>query len=72
VLDELLGDILDNGVIKSFFASLKTEPTARPNDRARNVARADVFEDIERFYDAFRKRRRRAVSANATPSEKFK
>ena len=35
----------------SFFSSLKTEPTVPIVYRTRDAARADVFDDIERFYN---------------------
>lgn len=37
--------------MESFFSSLKTEQTARKVYRTRDEARADVFDDIERFYN---------------------
>jgi putative transposase len=37
--------------MESFFASLKTERTARKMYRTRDEARADVFDYIERFYN---------------------
>ncbi|MDR6955771.1 putative transposase [Ancylobacter sp. 3268] len=36
---------------QSFFSPLKTERTARKVYRTRNDARADVLDDIERFYN---------------------
>ena len=43
------------GVSRSgFHASLKTERTAGETYRTRNEARADVFDYIERFYNATR------------------
>jgi Integrase core domain len=41
--------------MESFFSSLKTERTARRTYRTRNEARADVFDYIERFYNAIRR-----------------
>jgi transposase InsO family protein len=41
--------------MESFFSSLKTERTARKIYRTRNEARADVFDYIERFYNATRR-----------------
>jgi putative transposase len=49
------GDVWDDAAIESFFSSLKTERTARKTYRTRNEARADVFEYIERFYNAVRR-----------------
>lgn len=43
------GNCWDNAAMESFFSSLKTERTARKTDRTRDEARADVFDDIERF-----------------------
>ena len=41
--------------MESFFSSLKTERTARKTYRTRNEAKADVFDYIERFYNAIRR-----------------
>jgi putative transposase len=41
--------------METFFSSLKTERKARKMHRARDEARVDVFEHIERFYDAKRR-----------------
>lgn len=49
------GDVWDNAAMESFFSSLKTERTARKTYRTRNEARADVFDYIERFYNATRR-----------------
>ena len=49
------GNVWDNAVMESFFSSLKTERTARKVFRTRNAARADVFDDIERFYNPRRR-----------------
>ena len=46
------GNVWDNAAMESFFSSLKTERTARKTYRTRNEARADVFDYIERFYNA--------------------
>jgi putative transposase len=40
--------------MQSVFSSLETECTARKTYRARNEAKADVFDYIERFYNAVR------------------
>lgn len=41
----------DNAAMESFFSSLKTERVSRRIYRTRNEAKADVFDDIERFYN---------------------
>ena len=41
--------------MESFFSSLKTERPARKTYHTRNEARADVFDYIERFYNAVRR-----------------
>ena len=49
------GNVWDNAAMESFFSSLKTERTARRTYRTRDEARADVFDDIERFYNPARR-----------------
>jgi len=49
------GNVWDNSAMESFFSSLKTERTARKVYRARDEARADVFDYIERFYNPSRR-----------------
>jgi putative transposase len=49
------GNVGDNAAMESFFSSLKTERTARKVYRTRNDARADMFDDIERFYNPKRR-----------------
>ena len=49
------GNVWDNAAMESFFSSLKTERTARKIYRTRSEARADVFDYIERFYNAIRR-----------------
>ena len=49
------GNVWDNAAMESFFSSLKTERTARKTYRTRDEARADVFDYIERFYNAKRR-----------------
>ena len=49
------GNVWDNAAMESFFTSLKTERTARKIYRSRNEAKADVFDYIERFYNAIRR-----------------
>jgi putative transposase len=46
------GNCWDNAAMESFFSSLKTERTARKTYRTREEAKADVFDYIERFYNA--------------------
>jgi putative transposase len=41
--------------MESFFSSLKTERTECKTYHTRNEARADVFDYIERFYNAVRR-----------------
>lgn len=48
------GNVWDNAAMESFFPSLKTERTRRTY-RTRDAARADVFDDIERFYNVARR-----------------
>ena len=49
------GNVWDNAAMESFFSSLKTERIARKTYRTRNHARQDVFDYIERFYNAKRR-----------------
>jgi putative transposase len=49
------GHVWDNAAMESFFSSLKTERTARKAYQTRNEAKADVFDYIERFYNAIRR-----------------
>ena len=49
------GNVWDNAAMVSFFSSLKSERCARRTYRTRNEARADVFDYIERFYNAVRR-----------------
>jgi len=49
------GNCCDNAAMESFFSSLKTERTARKIYRTRDEAKADVFDYIERFYNAKRR-----------------
>ena len=49
------GNVWDNAAMESFFSTLKTERTDRKVYRSRNQARADVFDFIERFYNAKRR-----------------
>lgn len=49
------GNVWDNAAMESFFSSLKTERTAAKIYRTRDQARADLFDYIERFYNAVRR-----------------
>ncbi len=49
------GNVWDNAAMESFFSSLKTERAARKVYRTRDLARADIFDYIERFYNAARR-----------------
>ncbi|MBP6434161.1 MAG: IS3 family transposase [Sphingorhabdus sp.] len=49
------GNCWDNAAMESFFSSLKTERTARKIYRARDEAKADVFDYIECFYNPIRR-----------------
>ena len=49
------GNVWDNAAMESFFSSLKTERVRRQVYRTRDVARADVFDYIERFYNTTRR-----------------
>ena len=49
------GNVWDNAAMESFFSTLKTERTARKVYFSRNQARADIFDFIERFYNAKRR-----------------
>jgi putative transposase len=60
------GNVWDNAAMESFFSSLKTERVARKVDRTRDAARADVFDDIERFYNP---RRRHSAIGYLSPTE---
>lgn len=45
------GKVRDSAAVESFFSSLKNERTAGKTCRVRNAATADVFDNIERFYN---------------------
>jgi putative transposase len=49
------GNVWDNAAMESFFSSLKTERTAAKTYHTRDQAKADVFDDIERFYNPTRR-----------------
>src|SRR6201984_2843055 len=60
------GNVWDNAAMESFFSSLKTERTARKTYRMRDQAKADVFDYIERFYNA---KRRHSTIGYKSPME---
>jgi len=60
------GNVWDNAAMESFFSSLKTERTARKTYRTRDEAKADVFDYIERFYNA---KRRHSTVGYMSPME---
>ena len=60
------GNVWDNAAMESFFSSLKTERTARKTYRTRDQAKADVFDYIERFYNA---KRRHSTIGYRSPME---
>ncbi len=49
------GNVWDNAAMERFFSSLKTERTASKMHRTRDQAKAEVFDDIERFYNPARR-----------------
>ena len=60
------GNVWDNAAMESFFSSLKTERTGNKTYRTRDEARADVFDYIERFYNA---KRRHSTIGYLSPME---
>ena len=60
------GDVWDNAAMESFFSSLKTERVNGKVYSTRNQARADVFDYVERFYNA---RRRHSTIGFISPAE---
>jgi len=48
------GDCWDNAAMESFFSTLKTERLSRRIHRSRDECRAEVFDYIERLYNARR------------------
>lgn len=58
------GNVWDNSVMESFFSTLKTERCHRRTYRTRAVARADIFDYIERFYNPLR---RHSTLGNKSP-----
>ena len=65
------GNVWDNAAMESFFSSLKTERIERKSYRTRNEARADVFDYIERFYNASGVIRRSGTSARLSSSARW-
>jgi putative transposase len=49
------GNVWDNAAMESFFSSMKTERIGKNVYRTRDAARADVFDDIEQFYNTVRR-----------------
>jgi putative transposase len=45
------GNVWDNAAMESFFSSLKTEKIGKKIYMARDEAKAEVFDYIERFYN---------------------
>lgn len=60
------GNVWDNAAMESLFSSLKTERTAGQVYRSRAAAKADVFDEIERFYNP---RRRRSTLGYVSPMD---
>jgi putative transposase len=60
------GNVWDNAAMESFFSSLKTERTSSKTYRTRDQAKADVFDYIERFYNA---KRRHSTIGYLSPME---
>ena len=60
------GNVWDNSAMESFFSSLKTERVNRKQYHTRDEAKADVFDYIERFYNA---RRRHSTIGYLSPME---
>ena len=60
------GDCWDNSAVESFFASLKKERVHRKTYATRDIARADIFDYIEAFYNT---RRRHSTLGQVSPAE---
>jgi putative transposase len=60
------GNVWDNAAMENFFSSLKTERTAAQTYRSRDETKAEVFDYIERFYNA---RRRHSTIGYLSPME---
>ena len=59
-------NVWDNAAMESFFSSLKTERTASKTYRARDQAKAEVLNYIERFYNP---RRQHSTLGYLSPME---
>lgn len=60
------GDRWDNAAMESFFSTLKTERLNRRTHPSRDACRAEVFDYIERFYNA---RRRHSTLGYVSPMQ---
>jgi putative transposase len=60
------GDCWDNAVMESFFSTMKTERINRRHYLTPDEARADIFDYIERFYNA---RRRHSTIGYVSPMQ---
>jgi putative transposase len=60
------GNVSDNAAMESFFSSLKTERVNGKVYSTRGQAKADVFDYVERFYNA---RRRHSTIGYVIPVE---
>ena len=60
------GNCLDNAVVESFFASLKTELVYRRQFQSRQEAQTAIFSYIEGFYN---RRRRHSTLGYLSPVE---
>jgi putative transposase len=49
------GNVWNNAAMENIFSSLKTERAARKTYRTRDQAKTNVFDYIERFYNAQRR-----------------
>ncbi len=58
------GNCWDNAVMESFFSTMKTERCHRRHYATREIARADIFDYIERFYNPTR---RHSTLGNKSP-----
>lgn len=60
------GNVWDNSAMESFFSTLKTERTAEKVYCTRDAQRADIFDDIEPFYNF---KRRHSALGYVSPME---
>ena len=56
------GNCWDNAVAESFFSSLKKERIRKRIDKTRDLAKSDVFDYIEAFYNRIRRHTHLAAS----------